>query len=346
MSLPLHQRRAEAELTALKIRMGRIAGAVRAAIEKAADGVIHRDEERLYEVMLGDHPINRDVRDLDAAAHAFVALHLPAATSLRTVSSILRLNIALERVGDYAVTIGRVGVQLEREPQEWIREAIQELSLETTRMLDLAVRAFVADDTELATRTMHLAEPIDTLHEAFFNRLTAGDNPLPTAEQVRWITVAGRLERVSDQAFNVCEETLFATTGRIKRLNPYRILFTDPGDGFTSRIALALAERRFHGRAEFAAASWSPEPAASARLAEVTDLEVDRSPPLALPNFDEDRYHVVIALAPGVSALGRLPFHTVRQTWEIGAADVEDVVRELDSRIGDLLQLLCGDEVT
>ena len=67
--------------------------------------LLTRDRELAAEVILGDLPINREVRAIDALCHAFVARHLPSAGHLRFVSSVLRLNVELERIGDYAVTI-------------------------------------------------------------------------------------------------------------------------------------------------------------------------------------------------------------------------------------------------
>ncbi|TNE92153.1 MAG: hypothetical protein EP330_03090 [Deltaproteobacteria bacterium] len=345
MSAPLHQRRSDRELAELKSRLGRIGGKVRRAIEQAAEATVARDEEQLFDVILGDHPINREIRKLDAATHEFVAVHLPAAASLRTVSSILRLNIALERIGDYAVTIGRAGVHLSSQPDAWLVERLRALAKEAVRMLDLAVRAFVEDDVDLAQRTMDIGPRIDALHDEIFARLTSGAVKLPVDELVRWLTVAGRLERVSDQARAVCQEALFVQTGSTGPKRLYRILFADAGDGLASRLAQALAEERYGRVASFKSASSRPQAAVNPRLVE-SGREVDTSPPRALPDLAAERFDVVIALAPEASpALGAIPFHTVRQTWPLHVedTDLDDVLREIETRLDRLMNLLCED---
>lgn len=344
MSLPLHQRRSEEELSELKARVARIGMQVRRAVELAAEGVINADHDQLYAVMLGDHPINREVRALDAATHAFVAVHLPAATSLRTVSSILRLTIALERVGDYAVTIGRAGVHLDGRPQPWLVEQLRSLASEAVRMLDLAVRAFVEDDLDLARRTKTMAKTIDALHDGIFARLTSGELDLPVAELVRWLTVAGRLERVSDQAKNLCEEALFAATGTTGPKRHYRILFVDAGDGLASRIAAAVAEEQYGELASFSTASSAPVADAHPLLAESARV-VDRSAPRPVPDLAEERFDVVITLSPRANGLGQLPFNTARQSWDLAVhdADMDDVIREIETRLRRLMALLCGE---
>ena len=66
-----------------------------------------------YELILGDHPINRDSRECDRMCHTFIARYLPGAGALREMASTIRVNVTLERVGDYAVTICREAIQLE-----------------------------------------------------------------------------------------------------------------------------------------------------------------------------------------------------------------------------------------
>lgn len=345
MSAPLHQRRADHDLAELKTRVGRVGACVRAAVERAADAAVRRDEDVLYDVILNDHPINREVRRLDAAAHAFVAIHLPAATSLRTVSSILRLNIAIERIGDYAVTISRSGVHITAEPEAWLVKELRALAGESVRMLDLAIRAFVEDDLELAQRTMAMGSRIDQIHDAIFARLTAGGSTMPTADLVRWLTVAGRLERVSDQAKGVCQETLFALTGSTGRKRLYRILFVDRGDGLASRVAKARAEARFSEVAEFATASLDPHTDAHPMLG-TCGLPVEVDSPASMPDLDSERFDVVIVVEPGGTAqLVRIPFHTVRQTWliDVEHVDLDDVVRDIDARLDRLMAILCED---
>ena len=50
------------------------------------------DRDLAYATVLGDKPINREIRELDRLCHAFVARHLPSAGHLRFVSSVLRLT--------------------------------------------------------------------------------------------------------------------------------------------------------------------------------------------------------------------------------------------------------------
>jgi phosphate transport system protein len=345
VSAPLHQRRADVELAELKAGVGRVGARVRRAVEQAAEAAVRRDEEGLYEVILGDHPINREIRKLDAAAHAFVALHLPAAASLRAVSSILRLNIALERIGDYAVTIGRSGVHISAEADAWLAAELRELAVESVRMLDLAVRGFVEDDLALAERTLTLSRGIDQRHDRIFAHLTSGDSGMPVADLVRWLTIAGRLERVSDQAKGVCQETQFALTGGTGRKRLYRILFVDPSDGLASRVAQARAEARFSQVATFSTASWEPAREAHSRLS-TCGFSVDTTAPRGLPDLAEERFDVVIVLDPsGAAPVRAVPFRTVRQLWSIDAehTDLEDVVRDLDARLDRLMDILCED---
>src|SRR5262245_44610299 len=85
--------------------VGIVGAAITKAIDDAVTSVLKLDKDLAALTVIGDYTINRQTRELDRLCHAFVARHLPSAGHLRYVSSVLRLNIAIERIGDYAATI-------------------------------------------------------------------------------------------------------------------------------------------------------------------------------------------------------------------------------------------------
>ncbi len=86
--------------------------------------------------ILADHPINRKMREIDAACHAFIAVHLPSGHHLRLLSSFIRINIALERIGDYAATIARACGQLAGPPSGRMAQEIDRFSGEVKVMME------------------------------------------------------------------------------------------------------------------------------------------------------------------------------------------------------------------
>ena len=111
-----YERRLTADLKRIRALLRDVADRVCRSLDDVITAIGRGDEDALYDTVINDLSVNRDVRLIDRLCHEFVARHLPAAGHLRFVSSVLRLIIEIERIGDYAVAIARETVQLSTEP--------------------------------------------------------------------------------------------------------------------------------------------------------------------------------------------------------------------------------------
>ena len=107
------EERMEKDLNYIRNWLWKIGDSVEAALRSAKTTLILKDSKLANEVVLGDHPINRDSRQCDRLCHTFIARYLPGAGALREMASTIRVNVILERIGDYAVTICREALQLD-----------------------------------------------------------------------------------------------------------------------------------------------------------------------------------------------------------------------------------------
>ena len=139
--MSIYEQRLDADKKEIRDRIAEVGRRVEQAMVDAVHALLTRDEPQAYATMLGDLPINREVRAIDKLCHGFVARHLPSAGHLRFISSVLRMNIALERVGDYAVTICRESVHLKSPPPPDLEGHIRGLADEAITYLRQAVRA-------------------------------------------------------------------------------------------------------------------------------------------------------------------------------------------------------------
>ncbi|RME20683.1 MAG: hypothetical protein D6798_19940 [Deltaproteobacteria bacterium] len=358
-----YERRLQADLDAIHAEVAAIGGLVEHAVMRAVRCLLDGDPDEAAEVILDDLPINRRVRALDARCHAFVARHLPAAGPLRTVSSVLRINIALERIGDYATTIAREAVKLQAPVPDHIARHLRSMDERTRHMLRQAIQAWTDENPDLARGTMAMADGIDlSLDNGFQDLLAAGSgpDPVPLHDLFALLIVFNRLERVSDQAKNLCEETVFATTGQAKAPKVYRILFVDEhGDGF-SQLARAMAIRAFPESGHYEAAGWDAaaivDPVVRDFM-EARGLDAEGIQPVGIQQLDlEGRpFHVIVDLAPEYCRRTvELPFRSVCLRWDLGpgpgpgddpetvARKLEYATRELSGRITSLIERLRG----
>lgn len=349
--MKLHESRLQADKSAIQQEIGRIAARVREAVDGAVLGLLSRDRARMYQVMLEDHEVNRATRANDRACHEFVARHIPAAGHLRWVSSVLRLNIGLERIGDYAVTICRVGVKLDMDLPGPVQDHIRSLADASSRMLELATRAFLKGDAELARDTAKMAKSIDLTHDRVFHSLVDHAEGLTLVDAIRLQTIYDKLERVSDQAKNLCEEAVFVTTGEVKPPKVYPILFLGPDGAFLAPLAAAMARRTWPKSGHYEARGVRPatafHPSLRAIEAEL-DLELQADIPAPLEPLAPypAEYHVIVTLNVPPADWPSIPFHSIHLDWSFDVPEADapkaELVRDLQHRLRDLIEALRG----
>lgn len=347
-----YEERLTADKTAIRERVVAVGGIVERAVSDAVAALVVRDRAACYRIVLGDLPVNREIREIDRLCHAFVARHLPSAGHLRFVSSVLQMNVALERVGDYAVTIAREAVQLEKDPPEDLAREITALCSEVCGILRQAMHAFAKQDAELARKAKPLARSIDARYGKTLAAVLANgiDRSLP--DTFALLTVFSKLERVSDQAKNVCEETLFEITGETKPPKRYKILFVDDDGARLAPLAAALARKAFPESGEYTSAGLTPAAKRDPELEAVAEkLAIDLAglePAELRPSREAlEDYHVVVCLTPAAEArIASVPYSTALLRWSPEGSDsdggLEAAARALTGEIRDLMTTMRG----
>jgi phosphate transport system protein len=212
-----YEERLERDLTAIREQVADMASLVEAAVRNAMHALQTGNVKLASATVLADHPINRSMRRIDRLCHQFIALHLPSAGHLRLLSSVIRANIELERVGDYAVTIAREALQLSTPPSGPLSRELERVGNETQLMLSQSIKAFNGLNPEMAKSTMILEEQMENDLDIIYSGLMANDNRDAVKNLLAMFAVFTQLKRVADQAKNLCEETVFAATGELSK---------------------------------------------------------------------------------------------------------------------------------
>jgi phosphate transport system protein len=355
-----YEQRLSADKAEIRRRVAAVGERVRQAVRTAVECLLKGDRKGCARIILGDLPINRETRAINKLCHAFIARHLPSAGHLRFVSSVLQMNVALERIGDYVVTIAREGAQLADVPPPKLAEQIRAMSEQAGAVLECAMQAFSGQNADLARETKPQAIPVDRAYARVHRELVEADGPLPLGEAVALLNVCHRLERVSDQAKNICEETLFELTGETKPPKQYQILFIDARDTLIAPLAVALARKTFPDSGSYSSAGYQAGSTLAPELVALADqlpLDLDDIAPSALPDDPAflRPFHVIVALSPEVRAhVKELPYATPFLEWDPpmladtanGAAissRLTELSQYLSNEIHDLLVILRGE---
>jgi phosphate transport system protein len=347
------EERMEHDLNYIRDTLWRIGEDVEAALRNAKKTLILRDSEMAYQVILGDYPINRESRRCDHLCHTFIARYLPGAGALREMASTTRINVILERVGDYAVTICREAMQLQRPLPEKFSSRIDSIADDATEILAGARSAFREGNAERAIALMGAAKRMEGRMDGFYQELFAEDDRLDATTMMVIFAVFNMYKRVTDQAKNICDQTVFAVRGIAKLPKVYRILFIDREGSELGQLATAIGRKNFPEQATFTVASPGGAQRVSSELAAFLaerGLEDDKlnSESLAALEHDFADYVVIIALNGRVADyVPRMPFHSSALNWKIPEdADRDQQYRLLRSQILDLVTLLTGTQTT
>jgi len=353
-----YEERLQHDLEVIRGEVEAVGRAVATGIEAACRSLQKFDRAAAAQAILGDMPINRAIREIDRKCHLFVARHVPSAGILRFISSVLRLTIGIERVGDYAAKIARETVQLTREvPPTFVRD-VELMGEQSVHMFRQALKSFVEGNAELARGTMGMAAQVDRSFERVWADLLreGEERTSPIGDLFALLTVFRRLERISDQAKNICEETVFAVTGKTKEPKVYRILFVDEKNALWSPMAEAAAAKAFPNSGAYASAGWAPASARDPMLAaflESKGMPARASRPEAIPTIHDelDDYHLIVNLEHGLREhLADLPFKTVLLDWDLIPQGeptkevLESVYREIAGRTRELMVTLRGED--
>jgi phosphate transport system protein len=341
----------EADLNQIRDWLWKIGDDVESALRNAKKTLILRDPDLAYEVILDDHPINRDSRQCDRMCHTFIARYLPGAGALREMASTIRINVVLERVGDYAVTICREAMQLDAPMPEKFLTRIDALADDSIEILTGARTAFREGNAERAIALMGAAKRMEGRMDGFYEELFAEDDRMDATTMMVIFVVFNMFKRVADQAKNICDQTVFAVRGIAKLPKVYRILFLDqPGSGI-GQMAAAVGRKNFAETAEFTVATPGEPEGLSAELEEflsshgLPDEDLDTEV-LEAVELDLSDYIVVASVNGRVSDyVDNIPFHSSALNWDLPAgSDRTGQYRQLKSQITALITLIAGDE--
>ncbi len=359
-----YEQRLERDLNRIKQQLAMLAEQVEESLADATHALLTGNDKLAFATVLGDQAINRASRALDRMSHAFIALHLPSAGHLRLMSAIIRTNLALERIGDYAVTICRESVQLTHRPEGLVARELELMAGESRQMLSQSIAAFAASSADQARATMGMADQVERTFDTVFADLVGEGDQLSIKDLFAYLVVFNMLERVSDQAKNICEETVFAVTGEGKAAKRYRILFLDEDNSVLGPMAEAIARKNYPESGEYrsagrhAAAEFSPDLIGFLQERGI-DLADQKPQQLDLSKQELSDFHVIVALAGSArSYLEGVPFHTTLLDWDPGIAasaqtaegeprpGYEALYRELAVQISNLMTTLRGEEAS
>ena len=192
--------------------------ALRASLNALARG----DDELADEVIRFDDSVDQRYAAIDEGVQSLLARQTPVAADLRLVLAVLRVNLHLERMADYCVTVAKLtklmgGLDVSA---DGIAASIEDMGRRAEQMIRVAMDAFAARDLDRAQTLVELDELIDRANRnAAEDVLSLGDSPQEREYGLRMLVVSRCVERIGDHAVDIGEQVAFLVTGELREFS-------------------------------------------------------------------------------------------------------------------------------
>jgi len=188
---------------------------IEVAIEKCVKSLTDRDFELAKEVYDEEKLIDNLERDIEQSCLKILLMEHPVARDFREVSAALKMITDLERIGDQARDIAEITTQFG--DKEYIKklEHIPLMAIIVIQMVKDGVQAYINRDIELARSLDITDDKVDELFNTVMADLIAliKKNPDNAEQAIMLMMITKYFERIGDHAVNIGEWVEYAITG-------------------------------------------------------------------------------------------------------------------------------------
>lgn len=221
MASPSHSRaHYDRQLQTLREDLLLLGNMAEKAVERSVEALRQRDTELADRVIISDREIDNLSYTLEERALLLIATQQPMAVDLRTIAGALFIIGELERIGDYAEGIGKIALEVNKEPPLKPLIDIPRMASIATDMLHQSLGAFIERDLDSCRAIWKRDDELDGLYNQVYRELLtymlADPKTIERATQLIW--AAHNLERIGDRVTNICERTAFIITGNPRAL--------------------------------------------------------------------------------------------------------------------------------
>lgn len=206
----------DAELNALNEKLLDMARLSEESVAMAVKSLKERQEDLAREVLQRETRINLLEIEIDEMGMKLLALRQPVASDLRFITSAMKIGSDLERVGDLAVNIAEVSLDLITKPPLKPLIDIPRMAEVAQSMVRDAINAFVNRDEKTARAVCERDDEVDSLNDQIFRELLTYMMTDPTTinRAVGLILIGRHLERIADHATNIAEDVIYLVRGK------------------------------------------------------------------------------------------------------------------------------------
>lgn len=205
----------EAELAQVFDKLVTMCRETERAIDRSVEALVRRNPELSRAVIDEDKNIDLLEHEIEQDCLKILLMEHPVASDFRDVSAALKMITDLERIADQAADISEIALQFGSEQYIKEPEHIAKMAKLATAMVKDSVESYINRDVALARSLDARDDRVDELFETVKRDLVAlirldGAN---ADQAILFMMIAKYLERIGDHAVNIGEWVEYAATG-------------------------------------------------------------------------------------------------------------------------------------
>jgi phosphate transport system protein len=199
------------------LRMGSMADT---AIGCAMQVLVERDAMLARQIISGDEKINTMRFNVEKHCLKLIACQQPAAHDLRFILAVMNIVLELERIADHAVGIASSFLRMKDQPFLKPLIDLPRMGEVSQEMLRASLDAFIYEDTAQALQVAQRDQEVNQLYQQIFCELLSFmmRDPSTVTGAMYLSFCAHKVERIADRVTNICEQVVFAATGRMEEM--------------------------------------------------------------------------------------------------------------------------------
>jgi phosphate transport system protein len=210
----------EHELEELQERMAKMASLTQSMVELATSAVQDRTQDVRKQIDESEATLDRMQTEIDHDAVRMLTVYSPVATQLRYVLVVTHITAQMERIGDQVVNVCESLELMQTDVDHPVLSDLKKMADLVSKIVADAFASYFDKDAEKAQTTRGHDDVVDAMHAQIMKTLLSDEvlhsilkGTQDVADALAQILMARHLERIADQAVNICKEVVYLVSG-------------------------------------------------------------------------------------------------------------------------------------
>jgi phosphate transport system protein len=209
------------EINDLKKNLANMSDLVKEMIKSIIEQILAKGDGSISSISSFEREVNIQEIVIDDKCLKLIALYQPVGMDLRFITSVMKINSDLERMGDEVVNISQAWVDLVKYPElqslTYLPNLLKMIEI-AKKMVEDSISAFNTSDIDLAESVLKQDDEVDDLKIMILDNLEECIKASPIDAVIRisidLISMVKSVERLGDHSTNISEDVIFMVQGK------------------------------------------------------------------------------------------------------------------------------------